>query len=316
MNVQPKPADLDHPVTSRVRVPATLAGERIDRAIAELAPTLSRRRARDILLRGGVWIGGKRVRSQNQPVVANDELTIIHPPAFQYPQITITDEDILWEDDWFVAIRKAPGWYVQMTPWDVFGNVEHAVNEFMRTKRNHHTPIHLVHRLDRDTSGVLLVSRNPVVNAPIQKLWGEGKVEKIYIALVAGAPPDSWQSDEPLGPGPNARYRVDPIAGKPALTLFQTRRRAGGIAEIEARPKTGRTHQIRIHAAHTGHPLLGDARYGGPMQVDDHPVERIMLHAESLAFRHPRTGANLKLQAEPPADYQHNREVLFKNQDG
>ncbi len=298
------------PVTYRAAVPEALAGMRIDQALAQLIPALSRRRLRDILVRGGVWEGTRRLRSQSSAVQAGSELIVIHPPEFIYPIVEIAEEDVLWEDEWFVALRKQAGWYVQPTPWDLFGNLEHAAGEFLRRRMGKPVPLHLTHRLDRDTSGVIVLARNPKVNAPMQRLWSAGGVQKRYRALFLGEPPERWESQEPLGPGPNARHRVDHERGRAAHTRFVTLLRGDGAAEIQAEPLTGRTHQIRIHAAHTGHPLLGDVRYGGPDLLDGMPVPRVMLHAASLQFTHPMTGAPVVLETEPPEDYQAVRRVV------
>ena len=297
----------DRPVTHRVTATPALQGERIDKALAALIPSVSRRQIRDILVRGGVWNGIHRIRSQCLPVAAGDVLVLVHPPGFIYPEVHLTAAHILWEDPWLVALNKEAGWYVQPNPWDVFGNVEQALIDFLQTREGKKPRLHLTHRLDRDTSGVLIVSRSPDINAQLQKLWNSGGVEKIYRALVSGHPQAEWSCSEPLGPGPNAKHRVDAVKGKPAHTDFKTLRTAGSAegpwAEIEARPRTGRTHQIRIHAAHTGHPLLGDPRYGGPEQLGGRPVSRVMLHAASLTLRHPKTGEAIRLEAPVPADY-------------
>jgi 23S rRNA pseudouridine1911/1915/1917 synthase len=293
------------PHTLRATVPATLAGERLDKAIPVLFPAVSRTKARTILTHGGVWQGDRRIKTVSMQVTEGMELVVVYPPDFVYPSLTLGEHDILWEDEWLLALRKQAGWYVQPTAWDIFGNVEHALHDFLRAGNTKGVKLHLTHRLDRETSGVLIVSKRPEINGKMQRLWSTGGVEKRYLALVAGAPASDWTSDEPLGPGPNAKYRVDRERGRAALTLFTVLSKSPGeaYAEVEAEPKTGRTHQIRIHAAHHGHPLLGDVRYGGPAAVNEHPVERVMLHSRRLAFRHPVTGAAVTLEAEPPADY-------------
>lgn len=302
---------VDKPITHRVTVPPELAGERIDKALARLVPGLSRTRAREVLLRGGVWTGDQRVRAQSLAVTAEMPLTVVYPPGFAYPTLTLEAGDVLWEDEWLIALRKQAGWYVQPTAWDLFGNVEHALQSMLDARGGRRGRLHLTHRLDRDTSGVLIVSKRPEINGPMQKLWSGGGVDKRYLALVAGVPPEAFTGDAPLGPGPNARHRVDPVGGRPARTEFRRLAAGSSAAEIEARPLTGRTHQIRIHAAHAGHPLLGDVRYGGPAAWGEAPVERFMLHARSLAFRHPKTGRDTVLETPPPADYAAVREAVI-----
>ncbi len=288
-----------------------MAGERLDRVVPALLPQLSRRRARDILLHGGVWSGTRRIRSQSLPVTTGMELIVLYPPDFRYPTVTLDDSHVVWEDASLIAFAKEAGWYVQPNPWDVFGNLEHAAGEFLKRRDGRVPQLHLMHRLDKETSGIILLTKNPAVNGKLQKLWSSGDVQKTYLALVAGSPPDTWHCDEPLGPGPGARYRVDPNRGKTALTDFTTLAHGADASEIQAEPRTGRTHQIRIHAAHTGHPLLGDSRYDGPEAVAGQSVARTMLHALRLSFPHPQTGKTIVLEAPPPEDYRRLREALL-----
>lgn len=290
-------------------VPPDLAGERLDRIVAALLPNVSRRQAREIVLRGGVWQGDRRIRTQSLALPAGEMLTIVYPEGFDYPSVTLKATDILWEDAWLMAIYKQPGWYIQPTPWDVFGNVEHAVQLWLDAHGGGR--VHLTHRLDRDTSGVLLISKRPEINRPMQRIWESGDIEKRYTALVCGVPPLAWSCDAPVGPGPQARQRIDLQRGRPALTQFQTLACTEAAAEIEALPATGRTHQIRVHAAHTGFPLLGDTRYGGPSHWRGHVIERAMLHAASLRFRHPKTGGLVDLACPAPLDYQKLREIIL-----
>lgn len=302
---------VDKPITYRVAVPPELAGERLDKAVAALVPGLSRTRVREILTRGGIWSHDQRLRTQSLAVTAGMPLIVVHPPEFRYPELTLGAGDIMWEDDFLVALRKQAGWYVQPTAWDLFGNIEHALHEFLQARGGGKPRLHLTHRLDRDTSGVLIVSKRPDINGPMQRLWSGGGVEKLYVALVKGVAPERFTADEPLGPGPNARYRVDMQKGKPAKTEFRRLAAGAAASELEARPLTGRTHQIRIHAAHAGHPLLGDARYGGPTTWDGSPVARVMLHAKRLAFRHPKNQQAIALEAEPPEDYRALRQKVL-----
>jgi 23S rRNA pseudouridine1911/1915/1917 synthase len=297
------------PIVERVTVPPELAGQRLDQVIPALVPALSRRRARDILTRGGVWTGDQRIRTQSLEVAAGMPLIIVYPPDFKYRELTIQASDVLWEDRWLIALRKGAGWYVQPTSWDIFGNMERALADFLVQREGlKSTKLHLTHRLDRDTSGVMIVAKEPEINGPMQRLWSSGGVTKIYTALVVGHPPAEWECNEPLGPGGHAQYKVDHSSqGRSAQTFFRTlslsSNQQDAVAEIEARPQTGRTHQIRIHAAHTGHTLLGDERYEGPYEIGGHIAARVMLHAAALYFRHPMTGEAIRLEAAPPKDY-------------
>ena len=163
----------------------------------------------------------------------------------------------------------------------------------------------LVHRLDRETSGVTVFARTKAAAAALAEAFRAGAAEKTYLALCARAPaPPHGRIDAPLGKDP-ARAglrRVDP-RGDPSATTYRTLRSTPSAALVEARPETGRTHQIRVHLAELGAPLLGDARYGGPRRVGEVAVPRVMLHARRLALRHPATGALLAFEAPVPEDF-------------
>ena len=166
----------------------------------------------------------------------------------------------------------------------------------------------LVHRLDRDTTGVTVLARTKLAQAALLAEFREGRAEKEYRALVAGEPrDDEGVVDLALGPDravPGKR-RVDP-AGEPAQTRYRVLERFKGAAVVAAFPRTGRTHQVRVHLASLGLPLLGDGRYGGPRFLADAGSDRLeisrpMLHASSLRIRHPASG-HLSLAAEAPDD--------------
>jgi 23S rRNA pseudouridine1911/1915/1917 synthase len=163
-----------------------------------------------------------------------------------------------------------------------------------------------VHRLDRETSGVVVLARTRAAAAALSAAFREGAPRKTYLALTARAPaPPEGRIDAPLGPDPRRKGRRAPTpGGEPAATAYRTLRTyPGGQALVEARPETGRTHQIRVHLAHLGAPLLGDARYGGPRRVLEISFPRVMLHALRLEIAHPATGARLALEAPVPEDF-------------
>jgi 23S rRNA pseudouridine1911/1915/1917 synthase len=170
-----------------------------------------------------------------------------------------------------------------------------------------------VHRLDRETSGAVVLARSREAAAALSAAFREGAPRKTYLALCARAPdPPEGRSDVPLGPDPRRPGRRAPVAGgEPAATSWRTLARGpGGQALVEVRPETGRTHQIRVHLAGAGAPLLGDARYGGPRRVLELAIPRVMLHASGLEIRHPVTGAALSLRAPLPDDFRAVLEAL------
>ncbi len=161
----------------------------------------------------------------------------------------------------------------------------------------------LVHRLDKDASGVMVLARNAQAHRALSQQWEARAVEKVYHALTHGEP--DWQERVVRAPlranvGRRKRTVVHP-QGKPAETALRVIRRLAGYALVEARPQTGRRHQVRVHLYHVGHPIVADPLYGpGPRPED--PMGRLALHARRLAFRHPRTGEPLRFTAPHPED--------------
>ena len=166
----------------------------------------------------------------------------------------------------------------------------------------------IVHRLDRDTSGVLLLARSADAHRALNGQFDQRRVSKIYHALVTGSPDwDTQTVDLPLRPdvGHNHRTVVDPGSGKPAVTHFLVRERFAGYALIEAAPETGRTHQIRVHMAAMGYPLLADELYGGSQSGDATAViSRLALHALQLTIEHPVQKTMMKFIAPYPQDFE------------
>jgi 23S rRNA pseudouridine1911/1915/1917 synthase len=176
----------------------------------------------------------------------------------------------------------------------------------------------IVHRLDRDTSGVILVARNDVAHGKLARQFAERTIEKEYFALVSGNPPrDRDIIDCPIGFHPHQREKMairhDDPESRPAQTFFEVLERFKGFAAVRLVPKTGRTHQIRVHLNHLGCPVLCDKQYGGRSQItrgeirrdpaDDFVVlDRQALHARRLKFRHPEDGRTIEIEAPLPAD--------------
>jgi len=280
-------------------------------SVAEVAARLLGDAGRVAVARGGAWLGGRRARGDER-LRPGDALELRRPPGGAYADVVLGPADILFEDAWLLAVAKRAGWYVGATPWDAVGNVLAALGRWLAAREGEAPPLHLAHQLDRDTSGVLLVSRHPAANAPLQAAFAEGRVAKRYLALCAGAPPPAGEIRTGHGRAAGGLWRVYPAdevgrelpAGggrvRLAHTSFRTLRYLQDAALVEAEPRTGRTHQIRLHLAHLGHPLLGDARYGGPPAYAGLALPGHLLHAAALGLDHPVTQARLELECAPP----------------
>ncbi|MBA3470199.1 MAG: RNA pseudouridine synthase, partial [Herpetosiphonaceae bacterium] len=225
----------------------------------------------------------------------------------------VTPELILDEDSTLLVLNKPPGWFSVPNPWDMLGNLEVALNRFLSERDGERPPIHLVHRLDRDTSGVLVVSKDNEANAKFQQFFNADRVHKTYQAWAAGSP--EWDAIEVVtghSRGENGIWRVYPAAMigerygpnsrtiREARTTFRVLRRGRQATLVEAELHTGRTHQIRLHLHHLKHPVLGDGRYGEVMEVGGLALPHHLLHAAHIILPHPTRSMVLDITAPPP----------------
>jgi 23S rRNA pseudouridine1911/1915/1917 synthase len=231
--------------------------------------------------------------------------------------------DILFEDDSLVVINKPPGMVVHPARGHWSGTLASALQfHFGSTLSSTGGPSRpgIVHRLDRDTSGVILVARNDLAHGKLARQFAERTIEKEYFALVSGNPPrDRDIIDCPIGFHPHQREKMairhDDPESRPAQTFFEVLERFEGFAAVRLVPKTGRTHQIRVHLNHLGCPVLCDKQYGGRSQISRGEIrrdptddlvllDRQALHARRLKFRHPEDGRTIEIEAPLPADMQ------------
>ncbi len=274
-----------------------------------LAPDAFRR----VLQTGAITINRRRAKDGGEPLRPGDEVVAHLRERRPGPRPTALDlERLLFLDEVVVALDKPPGIAAQATATDLGAGLDAAAQRLLRAKGEQNTWIGLVHRLDLETSGVTLFARTPGIQRALAEQFRAGRVGKRYLALVAGAP--AWEGrtvDLPIAPDRTrpGSFAVGP-RGRPARTELLRRRLFEGsglsAALVEAHPRTGRTHQIRVHLASVGHPLLGDKRYGGPVLLTSRTgaqvvPPRVALHASAVSFEHPRLGA-MTLSAPWPAD--------------
>ncbi|MEW5724828.1 MAG: RluA family pseudouridine synthase [Thermodesulfobacteriota bacterium] len=268
------------------------AGLRLDKFTAQ-ASGLSRGMIRALIDFGSVWVGGRVCRKQSQILEAGDRVTLQAP---EYGPVKFYEADssrILYEDEWLLAYDKEAGLPCQQTPYDGYNNLFAALG---RQRSGRYLALH--HRLDGPTSGVMVFALRKEVNQGLARLFSRGPLEKTYLALVHGVPAeDSFEVDLPIAKAEGAYHCPPDGRGKEARTLFTVLEKGPDHALVRARPLTGRTHQIRLHLAAAGYPVLGDPAYGGP------PALRLMLHALSLSFPHPCTGRPLTIAARLPEEF-------------
>ena len=278
---------------------------RLDQLLARRLPQYSRSRLQQLIRSGFVRLNDASTRPR-QIVRAGDKIDVREPPV---EQIEIQPQriplDILFEDDDLIVINKPAG----LTVHPGAGQREHTlVNALL----SHCTTLSgiggkerpgIVHRLDRETSGCLVVAKNDLAHRELSRQFADRNVEKIYLALVAGKlRKPAGIIEERIGRHPVHRQRMSVTTkrGRTAKTEYRVLRSTGDASLIECRLHSGRTHQVRVHFHHLGHALLGDKVYA-PRVAKNFP--RQMLHAWKLGFRHPRTGEWKQFQAPVPDDF-------------
>lgn len=311
------------PIEDSFTVQARAAGKRIDVYLSRRYPEVSRCRAQEAIGAGSVCVHGRPVKPSYR-VAAGDFVQVrLEAPSRDTPIPEAIPLDILYEDQWLVAIDKPPDMVIHPARGHQTGTLVNAlVHHFdeLSAVREALRP-GILHRLDRYTSGVILVAKNDAVHRKVAEQFENRTISKTYLAIVHGEPElDSGTIDLPIGVHPARRelMAVRHHSGKRAITHYKVLERFASFCLLEARPRTGRTHQIRVHMRAIGHPIAGDADYGGRKHVgpDDAPLlERYALHAHRLKFHHPALDREIEIESPLPPDMRRTIEWLEEGPD-
>lgn len=283
--------------THRFRVSAEDTALRLDQLLAKYVPGLSRRKARVALDIGAVFVDRARVKVAGRVLRAGQEVTVTLGGVLERAtgevgaanrardQEQLPAHQIVFVDAAIVVVNKPAGLVTAPTPESDRGNL---LDVLCRSELGH---VHMVHRIDMPTSGLLVFARTPATNKALGDAFVRHDITRAYTAVVAGQV---------------ASQTIDrPIAGRRAVTHITTTNTYADATVLTARLETGRTHQIRLHCAGLGHPVLGDQKHGGERTRTYRPhAPRMMLHAQTLGFAHPVTGQYVEFVAPPPPEFE------------
>lgn len=285
----------------RLIVAPSDAGERIDRFLSNRGG-ISRGEARRALERGGVYLDGKRFKIASRILAAGQRVEAVLEEAGRVQQADAVELPVLYEDDLVLAVSKPAGVASQATLSGDVGTLPWLVARHLGIRLSE---VATVHRLDRDTSGVVIFGKSAAATRALAAAFRENTAEKEYVAVVAGRLEGEGVLDNRLGPmeGRKGSFAVVE-GGVPAKTRWRAEAHQGDAATfVRLFPETGRTHQLRVHMTHLGHPILGDERYGGPAVAGTIEAPRMLLHARALALPHPKQG-RIEVEAPLPPDFQ------------
>lgn len=274
---------------------------RLDRVLAERTDQ-SRSRIQKYIERGDVRVEGEPAQKKSMTISEGTRVSLPRESEDSKDKL-VSEEgplDVLYEDDCLLVLDKPARMLVHPTSHQREGTLVNRILHHYPGQREVGYPERagLVHRLDRGTSGVLIVARSEESLSNLKNQFRERSVQKLYRAVVAGElTDDSLKIDVPIGRDPdNPTLRQADPNGKPSVTIVEREGSSDGCSALWCRPRTGRTHQLRVHLQYIGHPILGDPKYSRGKE------ERLMLHAESIEFIHPVTDNSLRVQSDPPPE--------------
>ncbi len=305
----------DEPEVREHIVTAAEEGTRVDRLVADLGMVGSRAFAARLAERGEITIGGVPV-SKKRPVREGERLVVNLPPPVETTLLAQDIPlDIRYEDRYLLVLSKPAGLVVHPAAGHQDGTLVNALlgycGDSLGSAGGTARP-GIVHRLDKDTSGLMMVAKDDATQAALADALKKREVDRRYLVLVNGVvEPDSGVVDAPLGRKPSDRLKMavtDTAGSRSAITNFRVLERFAasatddGYTLVECRLQTGRTHQVRVHMAFAGHPVVGDPLYGRSSGANPWGLQRQWLHAWRISFVHPRSGERIDLRDMPPQD--------------
>ena len=281
---------------------ADISGARLDKFVGERCPELSRTHAQKLIAEGFITVNGRPTKSSFKLAI-DDRVDILIPPESPSP---LSPEaiplKIVYEDNDLLVVDKPAGLAVHPAPGHRSHTLVNAVLGYLPGLAEDDESLRpgIVHRLDKDTSGLILVAKNRLAQANLSDQFKSRSVSKAYLVLVKGKlTPESGIIEAAIGRDPRNRQRMAVVSrGREARTDYRVLRYIGNHSLLEIKPETGRTHQIRVHLAAIGFPVLGDASYG----VDSPHLSRQFLHASKIGFRLPSTGRYVEFTSPLPPD--------------
>lgn len=282
--------------------------KRIDSYLAEEL-NVSRSKIQKLVKQGLILVNEKVVSNNyvvklGDSIVVNDDLN--YDISVEAEDIPI---DVVYEDDYLLVINKASGMVVHPAPGHYTGTLVNALlYRFQLSQKDKMRP-GIVHRLDKDTSGLMLVAKNDEVHDALSRMIANKEVERHYLAIVDGViKHDTGTIDAPIGRDANNRQKmaVTDVHGKEAVTHFRVLETFSNHSLVECILETGRTHQIRVHMAYIGHPVSNDPMYGRGKSTEFGQ----MLHSKSIRFVHPKTGKEMYFEVEPPKEFLDTLDLL------
>lgn len=295
-------------MSEHIEITAEESGERIDALLARLVPELTRSAAQRLLEEGLVTLGGVPVKKNRRTEPGEVYAALLPEPELPEPEPQDIPLDIVYEDADVVVVNKPRGMVVHPAPGHPDGTLVNALlwhcGESLSGVGGERRP-GIVHRIDKDTSGLIIAAKNDFAHLALSAQLADRSLSRVYEAVARGEFRDEAGTvDAPIGRHPTERKRmaVTERGSRPAVTHWEVIARCRGWTHIRCRLETGRTHQIRVHMAYIGHPLLGDMVYGA--KKPERGLEGQCLHARELKFLHPRTGEAIHLSTELPEYFQ------------